>query len=53
MREVISRFALNGRQTIFSDYGAKEIGNGLVQKIKKDLGLKKLSKEEYTYSHTQ
>lgn len=31
---------LNGRQTIFPDHGAKEIGLGLVEKIKKDLGLK-------------
>ena len=31
---------LGGRQTIFPDHGAKEIGQGLVQKIKKDLGLK-------------
>ena len=34
------RVYLNGRQTIFPDHGAKEIGTGLVQKIKKDLGLK-------------
>jgi mRNA interferase HicA len=31
---------LNGRQTIFPDHGAKEIGKGLVEKIKKDLDLK-------------
>ncbi len=31
---------LNGRQTIFPDHGSKEIGKGLVEKIKKDLGLK-------------
>ena len=30
----------NGRQTIFPDHGSKEIGQGLVQKIKKDLDLK-------------
>ena len=34
------RVYLNGRQNIFTDHGAREIGNGLVQKIKKDLGLK-------------
>ena len=34
------RVYLNGRQSIFPDHGAKEIGQGLVQKIKKDLGLK-------------
>ena len=34
------RVYLNGRQTIFPDHGAKEIGQGLVQKIKKDPGLK-------------
>jgi len=26
--------------TIFPDHGSKEIGTGLVNKIKKDLGLK-------------
>lgn len=31
---------LNGKQTIFPDHGSKEIGKGLVEKIKKDLGLK-------------
>ena len=31
---------LNGRQAIFPDHGAKEIGQGLLLKIKKDLGLK-------------
>ncbi|WP_307188210.1 type II toxin-antitoxin system HicA family toxin [Duganella phyllosphaerae] len=31
---------LNGRSTVFPDHGAKEIGTGLVEKIKKDLGLK-------------
>lgn len=34
------RVYLNGRQTIFPDHGAKEIGHGLVVKIRKDLGLK-------------
>lgn len=34
------KVTLNGRTTIFPDHGAKEIGTGLVQKIKKDLGLK-------------
>jgi mRNA interferase HicA len=34
------RVYLNGRQTIFPDHGAKEIGHGLAEKIKKDLGLK-------------
>ncbi|RKP50948.1 type II toxin-antitoxin system HicA family toxin [Trinickia fusca] len=34
------RVTLNGRSTIFPDHGAKEIGKGLVEKIKKDLGLK-------------
>jgi mRNA interferase HicA len=27
------------RHTIFPDHGSKEIGSGLVRKIKKDLGL--------------
>jgi mRNA interferase HicA len=27
------------RYTIFPDHGSKEIGSGLVRKIKKDLGL--------------
>lgn len=31
---------LNGKSTVFPDHGAKEIGAGLVEKIKKDLGLK-------------
>ena len=30
---------LNGRTSVFPDHGAKEIGVGLVGKIKKDLGL--------------
>lgn len=34
------KVTLNGRQTIFPDHGAREIGQGLVEKIKKDLGLK-------------
>lgn len=31
---------LNGKKTIFPNQGSKEIGKGLVEKIKKDLGLK-------------
>lgn len=31
---------VNGRKSIFPYHGSKEIGNGLVEKIKKDLGLK-------------
>ncbi|TRM50402.1 type II toxin-antitoxin system HicA family toxin [Achromobacter sp. LC458] len=31
---------LGDLQTSFPDHGSKEIGMGLVQKIKKDLGLK-------------
>lgn len=34
------KVTLNGKSTIFPDHGAKEIGTGLVEKIKKDLGLK-------------
>lgn len=34
------RVRLNGRSTIFPDHGAKEIGTGLVEAIKKQLGLK-------------
>ena len=34
------RVYLNGHQSVFPDHGAKEIGKGLVEKIKKDLGLK-------------
>ncbi|MGZ8320109.1 MAG: type II toxin-antitoxin system HicA family toxin [Telluria sp.] len=34
------RVSLNGKSTVFPDHGAKEIGTGLVEKIKKDLGLK-------------
>ncbi len=33
------RVYLNGKQSVFPDHGAKEIGEGLVKKIKKDLGL--------------
>jgi mRNA interferase HicA len=32
--------SLNDKSTVFPDHGAKEIGTGLVEKIKKDLGLK-------------
>ncbi|WP_426336654.1 type II toxin-antitoxin system HicA family toxin [Pseudoduganella sp. R-31] len=31
---------LNGRTSVFPDHGPKEIGTGLVKKIKNDLGLK-------------
>ena len=31
---------LNDRMTIFPDHGSQEIGKGLENKIKKDLGLK-------------
>ncbi|MEI2782791.1 MAG: type II toxin-antitoxin system HicA family toxin [Candidatus Competibacter sp.] len=31
---------LNGKTSIFPYHASKEIGNGLVRKIKKDLGLK-------------
>jgi mRNA interferase HicA len=34
------KVTLHGRQSIFPDHGGKEIGKGLVAKIKKDLGLK-------------
>ncbi|WP_308494577.1 type II toxin-antitoxin system HicA family toxin [Duganella rivi] len=34
------RVSLNGKSTVFPNHGAKEIGTGLVEKIKKDLGLK-------------
>ncbi|PWK36694.1 type II toxin-antitoxin system HicA family toxin [Cupriavidus plantarum] len=34
------RVTLNGRTTIFPDHGAKEIGTGLVQAIKRQLGIK-------------
>ena len=32
--------ALNGKTSIFPYHASKEIGNGLMHKIKKDLGLK-------------
>ena len=31
---------IGDRMTVFPDHGSKEIGSGLVNKIKKDLGLK-------------
>ncbi len=34
------RVTLGGRSTIFPDHGKKEMGKGLVEKIKRDLGLK-------------
>ncbi|CAG9163651.1 type II toxin-antitoxin system HicA family toxin [Cupriavidus pampae] len=34
------RVTLNGKTTIFPDHGAKEIGTGLVEAIKKQLGIK-------------
>jgi mRNA interferase HicA len=34
------RVTLNGLVTTFPDHGSKEIGTGLVEKIKKDLDLK-------------
>ena len=34
------RVTLNGKTTIFPDHGSKEIGTGLVEQIKKQLGLK-------------
>lgn len=34
------KVALNGRRTVFPDHGGKEMGSGLIEKIKKDLGLK-------------
>jgi len=34
------RVPLNGKSTIFPDHGAREIGKGLVETIKKQLGLK-------------
>lgn len=34
------RVTLNGKTTIFPYHGSKEIGTGLVHKIKKDLGIK-------------
>lgn len=34
------KVSLNGKSSVFPYHGAKEIGTGLVEKIKKDLGLK-------------
>lgn len=34
------RVTLHGRTTIFPDHGAKEMGTGLVEAIKKQLGIK-------------
>jgi len=34
------KVTLNGVTTIFPDHGKKEMGKGLVEKIKKDLGIK-------------
>jgi len=34
------RVTLNGKTTIFPDHGNKEIGKGLVETIKKQLGIK-------------
>lgn len=34
------KVTLNDKTSTFPDHGAKEIGTGLVEKIKKDLGLK-------------
>lgn len=34
------RVTLNGKTTIFPDHVSKEIGTGLVEAIKKQLGLK-------------
>lgn len=34
------KVTLHGRSTVFPDHGSKEIGTGLIAKIKKDLGLK-------------
>ncbi len=33
------KVTLNGKTTVFPDHGSKEIGTGLVAKIKKDLGI--------------
>jgi mRNA interferase HicA len=33
------KVTLNGKTTVFPDHGSKEIGTGLVSKIKKDLGM--------------
>jgi mRNA interferase HicA len=34
------KVVLNGKRSDFPDHGSKEIGKGLAEKIKKDLGLK-------------
>jgi mRNA interferase HicA len=34
------KVTLNGVTTVFPDHGKKEIGKGLVEKIKKDLEIK-------------
>jgi mRNA interferase HicA len=34
------RLTLNGKISTFSDHGSKEIGKGLAEQIKKQLGLK-------------
>ncbi|WGG49246.1 type II toxin-antitoxin system HicA family toxin [Rugamonas sp. DEMB1] len=34
------KVSLIGRSTVFPYHGAQEMGTGLVEKIKKDLGLK-------------
>jgi mRNA interferase HicA len=34
------RVTLNGKSSIFPDHGAKEMKTGLVESIKKDLGVK-------------
>lgn len=34
------RVTLNGKSTIFPDHGSREIGKGLVEEIKKQLGIK-------------
>lgn len=35
-----SRVTLNGKSTVFPEHDAKETGTGLVEAIKKQLGLK-------------
>jgi mRNA interferase HicA len=34
------KVSLNGRSSVLPFHGSKEIGTGLVERIKKDLGLK-------------
>lgn len=34
------KISLNDKHSVFPDHGAKEIGTGLVEKIKRDLGIK-------------